>query len=257
MEPKRLNIPRAKSTAGTVVQSDNLLPPVTTKELQEWFACEERYRAELSEWSAALRRVFEDWSTGIPLSPEKVQFLARAYTAYFDTPVNFVRAGMNDTVMAQFDRVAVVAQLERVMREVVGRDEAKAKEAWVQLEKAFSRQISEARAARLSGRIASMDTLRDFYGALDKLKEAVKTHSATPEHRLQDDPERDQTIYWMRREGKTYGEIALELPKQNERWKITAKHAERLEKRYRERGQMQLYNLFLKAFGQSGEEKPR
>jgi hypothetical protein len=257
MEAKPSAVPRAQSNAGPTVQSSTRLQSATIQELQRWFAEEDRYGAELSVWRETLAAIFEKRSAGIILSGEEVKFLARAYTAFFDTPVNLVRIGMADAVRTEFDAVSAMAQCARVMQEVLDRDEEKTKEAWVELERAFRRQTSEAHSARMNGRAGSMDSLKDFYAALGRLKDAVKTHSATPEHRTQDDPERDQTIYLMHLEGRTYGEIALELPKRNSRWKITAKQAERSEKRYRERGQIGLYQVFLRAFGQPDEGDPR
>ena len=257
MGEKRPGVPRANSNSSSVVASGTRLPLVTTKELQKWWGDADQYHAELLEWREALARIFEKRSAGTVLSGEEVKFLARAYTAFFDTPVNLARTGMTDAVRAEFDTVSAMAQCARAMQEILDRDEEKTKDAWVELERAFHLQMSEARSARMNGRTGSMDRLRDFYAALERLKDAVKTHSATPEHRPQDDPERDQTIYLMRLEGRTYGEIALELPKRNSQWKITAKQAERSEKRYRERGQMGLYQVFLRAFGQPDDEKPR
>jgi len=257
MGEKRPGVPRANSNSSTVAGSGSRLPPVTTKDLQKWWGDADKYHAELLEWREALARIFEVRSAGTVLSGEEVKFLARAFTAFFDTPVNLARIGMTDAVGAEFDAVSAMAQCARVMQEVLDRDEEKTKEAWMELERAFRRQMSEARSARMNGRAGSMDSLRDFYSALESLKDAVKTHSATPEHRPQDDPERDQKIYLMLLEGRTYGEIALELPKRNSRWKITAKQAERSEKRYRERGRMGLYQVFLRAFGQPDDEKPR
>jgi hypothetical protein len=230
------------------------LPAITPKDLKKWFARPNEYRREFEEWNNAVGRVYAKWQCDA-LSVEEAKFLAWAAALTYDTPANLIDLTPPDDLRNHLKSLAPA--FEHAAEESLDGDERNLGEACIHLTEALAHQITEARSARRSGRVSSMEALNACYAALEQVRRAVKRHSATPEHRSQIDLARDRTIYLMRRAGKTFGEIAKDLPKQNARWKVTSGQADRAENRYRERGRRQLYETFLLVFSRPFREKSR
>ncbi len=254
----RADIPKspAEIHPGPVTTDGADLRSATPNELQTWFREAEetgKISPELSRWDKNLRRMFEKWNNGMSLSESEVSFLVDVFTWLSGSPEEFLEAAIS----GGFKLAPWTGEIRRVIQEVCDRDKVQVEEAWKELEKAFVRQVAEADCARRSSRASSTQILNEFNVALTELRQAVKRHSGTPAHRAQQNPERDRVIHRMRNEGKTYGEIALALNRENPRRKVTPNQVQRSHERYRERSQTYLRGLFRETFKQPPQKMPR
>ena len=224
---------------------------VTAKQLQEWFERADEGGDEPREWERVLCHLFGKWqSTKKPLPVDEVDFLVTSFTALYKTLEGLLEAGKE----ARFDFQPHIEELQSAMAERLFRQSDSVVKAWRHLGAVVVRQFHEAYQARKRGQASTTKTLKEFYAALNAFKQAMKQHSDTPGHRQLQDPERDRTIRRMRRGGKTYGQIAQDLPKLNTKWRVTPKAAERLDKRHCERGRNNLTGLFREMFSRPPDE---
>jgi hypothetical protein len=218
---------------------------VSISKLQEWFEqANAGHQPEgLKTWRVTFGSTYAKWERGQTLSEAESEFLARSFTALYDTPVaiiDFARElNLNidpllDEIKAKLDR-----QLELDLESAIT--------AKNRLDRAFEEQLREAQLARLDSLAQRADTLRAFNRAVLDLKKAVKRHSATPPNRAQEYPEVDRLIHLMRRQGKTYPEIQNVL-NAAALSKMTAKQIERQHKRYRDRSTLMLLQWFRPVF---------
>jgi hypothetical protein len=213
------------------VLQDGEIPKITIAQLQEWFKRANEGGDEPTAWEAALRCVFDKWEAGEALSSAETEFLITSFQVLYDSPEALLEA-------AQEGGLDLESEFEKIrspLAEVFDKLDDSVIEAWRRLEDVSVRQFWEVYKARSRRKASTTKTLKDFYRAHEAFKKAMKQHSLTPNHCPLRDPDRDRRIHEMRRAGKTYGQIANNLPRINPNWKVTAKIAERLDKRYCER----------------------
>lgn len=88
------------------------LPLVGIGKLQEPFANEDQYHADLLAWETDLDRVYRKWSNGTALSEEEVRYLTNGLTdlyGTFEDLVNFARR-------SELDFSSNTAELRRALK---------------------------------------------------------------------------------------------------------------------------------------------
>ena len=222
---------------------NEVLPQVNIERVVEWLAGSKDLDNERRDWEVALARLLKRWKGGVTLSAEEVDFLAISATSYFDAPER-----LKKSVGPYF------GELQRACEEALNKDRRDVVDAWNGLKKAFARQLQEADKARSQNRQGSTKTLNQFNAALEDLKRSVKRHSGTPPNRQVEDPASAAAIREMKLAGKTYGEIARDVSRTNPQRRITAKQAERIHKRDRERTRNLLLFFLHELFSQPPQD---
>jgi hypothetical protein len=219
------------------VSQASRVPEVTIKELKEQFEFANRGGKIPEEWLVAFGRVSTKWEGGTKLTEEEIEFLATSLTALSDTFEDFLDAA----IMTGFEIGPYIGRAQSIVEKHFQVLRDRVMEAWKRTNEAFGQFLE----ANERPQCASPNTqsLKDLYAALDGLRHAAKDYSGTPRHRQRGDPTKERAIYRMHKQGQTYGQIANQLPAVDPRWKVSAKQAERIDKRYRERE-----GLFLRQY---------